>query len=135
MTLQLGTIIRNARLDAIETAVNAGGAPILLRIFTGAAPANCAAANSGTALATITLPTDWMNNASGATKTKLGTWQDTAADNSGTAGHFRIVDSFSACHFQGTVGVSGADMIVDSVTFLVGQVFTILSFTITAGNA
>jgi len=48
MAVQLSVTARNARLDAIETAV--GTSPIL-RIRTGAAPANCAAADAGTVLA------------------------------------------------------------------------------------
>ncbi len=132
MSIQYSVGVNNAKLDSIETTV--GTAPILT-IRTGAAPSTCATANSGTVLATLTLPSDWMNAASSGTKTKLGTWQDTSADNSGTAAHFRIHDSGGTnCHIQGTVGTSGADMIVDSVSFTAGQSFTINTFTITAGN-
>ena len=133
MTVQLSVSVRNAELDSIETVL--GTAPIL-RIFTGAAPANCAAANSGTVLATLTLPTDWMAAAASGAKAKSGTWQDTSADATGTAAHFRIHDSGDvACHLQGTVGTSGTDMIVDSASFTAGQSFTITTFTLTAGNA
>lgn len=132
MALQYSVTVNNARLDAIETAIST--APILT-IRSGSAPANCAAANSGTVLATLTLPSDWMANASAGAKAKSGTWQDTSADASGTAAHFRIHDSSATtCHMQGTVGTSGTDMIVDSVSFTAGQSFTITSFTITAAN-
>lgn len=57
MALQLSTTVRNARLDQIESQI--GTAPILT-IRTGAAPANCGTANSGTVLATLTLPSDWL---------------------------------------------------------------------------
>lgn len=53
MTLQKSVAVRNAGLDSIEATI--GTSPILT-IRTGAPPANCAAANSGTVLATITLP-------------------------------------------------------------------------------
>lgn len=133
MTVQLSVAVRNARLDSIETIL--GTAPIL-RIFTGAAPANCAAANSGTVLATLTLPSDWLAAAASGAKAKAGTWADASADATGTAAHFRIHDSGDvACHLQGTVGVSGTDMIVDSVSFTAGQSFTITTFTLTDGNA
>jgi hypothetical protein len=132
MTIQYSTTVNNARLDAIETAI--GISPILT-IRSGAAPATPATANSGTVLSTVNLPSDWMANASSGSKAKSGTWQDTSADASGTAAHFRIHDSGGvACHMQGTVGTSGTDMIVDSVSFTIGQSFTINSFTITAGN-
>lgn len=135
MALQYSTTVRNAKLDAVETAV--GTSPIL-QIRTGAAPANCAAAATGTVLATMTLPSDWMAAASSGTKAKSGTWQDTSADNTGTAAHFRIWDStLTTCHLQGTVTATGGggDMTVDSTSFTTGQQVTITSFTLTAGNA
>lgn len=134
MTLQYGTSVRNARLDAVESTI--GTAPIL-KIRTGAVPANCAAADSGTVLASATLPSDWMAAASGGTKAKSGTWQDTSADATGTAAHFRIYDSGgSTCHIQGTVTITGGggDMEVDNTSFASGQSFTVTSFTLTAGN-
>jgi hypothetical protein len=77
-----------------------------------------------------------MAAASGGTKAKLGTWQDLNADAAGTFGHFRIWDStITTCHMQGTVGISAADMIVDSATVSLGQAFLVTSFTLTAGNA
>lgn len=135
MTLQLSAAARNALLDAIETAAGTGAR---LRIYTGAPPANCAAAASGTVLADATLPSDWMANASGGTKGLSGTWQDASADNAGTAGHFRIWDStLTTCHLQGTVTATGGggDMTVDNAVFAAAQVFNVTSFTLTAPNA
>lgn len=135
MALQYSETVRNARLDAVETTI---GVSAVLRIRTGAPPANCAAARTGTVLATVTLPSDWMAAASGGTKAKSGTWQDASADNTGTAAHFEIMDSgLSTCHMQGTVTISGGggDLTVDSVTFTAGQSFTVTGFTINAGNA
>lgn len=135
MAIQLSTTVRNARLDAIETTIST--TPVM-KIRTGSAPANCAAADTGTVLATLTLPSDWMNAASGGSKTLLGTWQDTSADNSGTAAHFRIYDSGgTTCHVQGTVTATGGggDMTVDSTSFTASQAFSVTSFTLTDGNA
>lgn len=135
MAIQLSVAVRNARLDAIETAI--GTSPIL-RIRTGAAPASCATADSGTALATLNLPADWMANAASGSKSMSGTWQDSSADASGTAGHFRIYDSTgTTCHLQGTVTATGGggDLQVDNVNFATGQQFTVTSFTLTDGNA
>src|SRR5688500_7087221 len=101
MALQLSTTVRNARLDAIETTI--GTSPIL-EIRTGAQPANCAAADSGTLLASMTLPSDWMAAAASGAKALSGTWSDPSANNAGTAAHFRIKDSGgSTCHMQGSV--------------------------------
>jgi len=133
MTLQYSVTVRNAKLDAVETAI---GASAVLKIRTGSVPANCAAADSGTVLATINLPSDWMDAATGGTKSKAGTWTDASADASGTAAHFRLYASDgTTCHAQGTVGTSATDMIVDSVSFTSGQSFTVTTFTLTAGNA
>lgn len=135
MTIQYSVPVRNAKLDAVETAI--GTSPVL-RIRTGAPPANCAAARTGTVLATLPLPSDFMAAASSGTKALSGTWQDTSADASGTAAHFEIMDNgVTTCHIQGTVTVTGGggDMTLDSVSITAAQAITITGFTITAGNA
>lgn len=135
MALQYSTDVRNAKLDAVESTI--GTSPIL-EIRTGSPPANCAAADSGTLLASCTLPSDWMAAASSGSKAKSGTWEDTSANNTGTAGHWRIKDSGgTTCHAQGTVTATGGggDMTVDSTSFTSGQAFTVTGFTITAGNS
>jgi len=135
MALQLSTTVRNARLDQIETTI--GTAP-LLKIRTGAAPADCGTADSGTVLASMTLPSDWMAAASSGSKAKSGTWQDASADATGTAAHFRIYDSAgTTCHLQGTVKATGGggDLTLDNTSIATGQSVTITSFTLTDGNA
>lgn len=135
MAIQLSVAARNARLDAIETTT---GVSAIVRIRTGAQPATCATADAGTVLATLTLPSDWMNAASAGAKTLLGTWQDAAADAAGTAAHFRLYDSAgTTCHMQGTITATagGGDMEVDNVVFAAGQQFTITAFTLTDANA
>lgn len=135
MTIQLSTAVRNALLDSIETAI--GSSPVL-KIRTGAAPASPAAADSGTVVATIALPADWMANASGGTKAMQGTWTDDAADASGTAAHYRIYAADgTTCHLQGTVTATGGggDMTVDNTNFAAGQKFSVTGYTLTAPNA
>ncbi len=135
MAVQLSTAVRNARLDAIESTISTSA---ILKIRTGAQPATCATADSGTVLATLTLPSDWMAAASSGSKAKSGTWQDTSADATGTAAHFRIYDSGgTTCHLQGTVTATGGggDLTVDNTSFASGQSFTINSFTLTDANA
>lgn len=135
MTIQLSTSVRNARLDAIETAI---GVSAVLKIRTGAAPANVATADSGTVLATCNLPSDWLAAASSGSKAKSGTWEDTSADAAGTAAHFRIYASDgTTAHIQGTVTATGGggDMTVDNTVFASGQAFTVTSFSLTDGNA
>lgn len=135
MALQLSVPVRNARLDIVETTV--GTAPIL-RIRTGAAPADCTAADTGTVLVEMTLPSDWMAAAASGTKAKSGTWQDTSANATGTAAHFRIYDSTgTTCHIQGTVTITGGggDMTLDNTSIAIGQQVTITTFSLSDGNS
>ena len=135
MPLQLSVAVRNARLDAIETTA---GASAVLRIRTGTVPASCAAARTGTVLATVNLPSDWMAAASGGSKAFSGTWQDLSADAAGTAAHFEIMNNaLSTCHLQGTVTATGGggDMTVNNVVFAAAQQFDVTGFTLTDGNA
>lgn len=134
MAIQLSVAARNARLDSFETA---SGASAKLQIRSGAQPANCAAAASGTLLAELTLPSDWMGAASSGSKALAGTWQGSGAA-AGTAAHFRIVDNAgTTCHMQGTVTATGGggDMTLDNVSIASAQVVTISSFSLTDGNA
>lgn len=135
MAIQLSTTVRNSRLDSIETAI---GTSAVLKIRTGAAPANCGTADSGTVLATLNLPSDYMAAAASGSKAMLGSWADASADNAGTAAHFRLYASDgTTCHLQGTVTATGGggDLTVDNVVFAAAQAFSITGFTLTDGNA
>lgn len=137
MARQFSDTVRNALCDAYETAI--GTLPIL-RIYdlTAGAPANCAAAITGTLLAEMTLPSDWMAAASGGTKAKSGTWSDASANNTGTADFFRVWDSAgTTCHDQGTVTATGGggDLTLDNVSVASGQAVTITGFSVTAGGS
>lgn len=132
MPIQLSVVARNARLDAIETAIGASG---FLQIRTGSAPADCAAADSGTLLAEIALPADFWNNAASGAKTLLGTWQATAVA-AGVAAHFRIKNNAkTTTHVQGTVGQGTGDLSLDNTNIANGQTVTVTTFTMTDGNA
>ena len=97
------------------------GASAKLRIYSGAAPANCAAAASGTLLVEMNLPSDWMAAAASASKSKAGTWSGTAGA-AGTAGYFRIVDNAgTTAHIQGTCGQGAGDMSLDNTNIANGQ--------------
>jgi hypothetical protein len=135
MAVQLSVAVRNARLDAIETNI---GTSAVLRIRTGAPPANCGTADSGSVLATLNLPSDWMAAASSGSKALSGTWQDLTADATGTAAHFRIYDSGgTVCGIQGTVTATGGggDMTLDNTSIASGQAVSITTFTLTDANS
>lgn len=130
MTIQFSDAVRNGELDSIETTI---GASAKLQIRTGAQPANCAAADSGTLLCEITLPADWAAAASGGSKAKSGTWSGTAS-NTGTPGHFRLKDNAgTTTGMQGSAAVGSGDLNFDG-SFTSGQTVTINTFTMNAGN-
>lgn len=134
MTFQYSVAVRNAKLDTVESTI---GTAAVLKLFSGAEPANCAAADPAGLLATLTLPSDWMNAAAAGAKTKLGTWSGTGSAG-GSAASFRVYDSgVAACHIQGTVTATGGggDMTVDNVVIANGQAITVNTFTLTSGNA
>lgn len=132
MALQYSVGVRNAKLDQVEATI---GVSALLKIFSGSVPANCAAADPAGLLCTITLPSDWMANASSGTKAKSGSWS-AAASASGTGASFRVYDSpGTTCHLQGTVGQGSGDLSLDNTNIASGQTVTVNTFSLTAGNA
>lgn len=133
MAIQLSTTVRNAMLDSVESTI---GTSATMEIRSGAAPADCSVADSGTLLASITLPSDWMAAAASGSKALSGTWADTSADAAGTAGYFRV-KSGGVCHIQGTVTATGGggDLTLDNTNIAAGQNVSINTFTLNAGNA
>lgn len=135
MALQLSMLARNNILDGLETFI---GTSAVLKIRTGAPPATCDTADSGTVLATLSLPSDWMAVAANGTKAKSGTWEDASADDTGTAAHWRIYASDgTTCHMQGTITATGGggDMTLITTSITSGQPITITGFTLTAPGA
>ena len=132
MTFQYSTTLRTNQVGQIQSTVGGSGT---LKIFSGAEPANCAAADPSGLLATITLPGTFLTSASGAT-TIAGTWTTTGSAN-GTAASFRIYDGSATCHVQGNVTATGGggDMTLDNTSIASGQTVTVTGCTITAGNA
>ena len=138
MALQYSVGVRNAKLDAVE--VEVGALPII-EIRVGAPPSSCSDPATGALLIYEALPSDWMNAASGGTKTKAGTWTLTGLTGITTsdAGYFRInkPGSPSECDIQGTITATagGGDMTMDNISIAAAQVVTVNTFTLTAGNA
>jgi len=135
MAFQLSVDARNATLQALETTI---GTNPIMTVSSGTVPADCGSANTGTVLATMILPTNWLDTPALGSIVLSGTWQDLSADDSGTAGYFRLHQSDGTiCHMQGTVTQTGAggDMQLDNTNIAVGQQITITAFTITAGGA
>lgn len=128
---QYSTAVNNARLDVIESTI--GTAPSLV-LYSGAVPANCAAADPSGTLATLTLPSDWMAAASAGSKALTGTWAGTGSAG-GTAASFRV-KAGATCHIQGSVTITGGggDLQLNNTSIANGQSITVTSFTVTSGN-
>lgn len=123
MAVIYSTATKTARMNAVVAQIDAGAAAGKLEIGT---------AGMATVLATFTL-NDPCGTVSGAVLTLSGfPKSDTAADNTGTAAAARIRDSNNVDIITGlTVGLSGTDIVLDSVNFTTGQTVTINSATIT----
>jgi len=130
MTMQLSTTVINGMLDAWETAI---GVSAQVKLRSGAQPANCAAADSGTVIASFTLASDWAAAASGGTKSFSSLpLQDASADAAGTLGHYRVYASNgTTCHEQGSITATGGggDMTVDNTSVALGQPVNITAWT------
>jgi hypothetical protein len=130
MAFQYGAVLRNNQVAQIQASVGATGR---LVIFSGAEPANCAAADPAGPLATIALPASFLTSAGGVT-TIAGVWS-VAASATGTAQSFRMYDtavSGGVCHVQGNVTT---DLVLNNTSITSGQTVTVTSFSVTAGNA
>jgi hypothetical protein len=125
--------LANAMLDAYETHI--GAAP-RLRFYTGAPPASAATARTGTLLAELTLPSDWMAAAVAGSSALAGTWTGTGLPAAGTGtaiGHFAMMNAAgTVCFDQGTITVTGGggDMTLDNVSLATGQTITVTGFTL-----
>lgn len=131
MAYRLSTNSRNKAADALVDEIDAGAGAGTIAIRTGAQPTNVGDADSGTLLGTLTFSDPAFGAASTGVATASAITSDTNADNSGTAGHFRIKDSNSNIHSDGTCGTSGAELNFDNATIVAGGTIAISSMTLT----
>lgn len=128
---RLATSARNAACDAIVDLIDAGAGAGTVAIRTGSQPTNVGDSDTGTLLGTLTFSDPAFGASSTGTATASSITSDTSADNSGTAGHFRVKDSSPAIVCDGTCGTSGTDMVFDNATIVAGGTIAISSFTVT----
>lgn len=137
MAQQFSVAIRNARGNQFEGII---GTAARLSLRTGAPPANCAAADSGTEIIRYTLASDWAAAfASGAASPWLNSLPLTGASTgTGSLGHYRFYASDgTTCGMQGTITATGGggDMTVDNVSVVTPQVVNVTGFAITEAGA
>lgn len=129
MALGFVTTLRNARLDAITTAVGTSGK---IRIYSGTRPATGGTAT--TLLAELPCSATFAPAAASGVLTLNAITQDSSADATGTAAWFRILTSANAAVVDGNVGTSGSDLNLNTTSIVTGGPVAISSFTITEGN-
>ena len=126
MAVTYTTTLKNDRLNLVDDAVNAGAAAGKLEIGT---------TGMASVLATFTLSDPAFGAASGGVLTLSGTpLTDSSADATGTAAEARFRDSDNNDVVTGlTVGTSGTDITLNTVSIVAGQEVTLNSGTITHG--
>jgi len=130
MALAYSTSLRNARQDAITTAIGTSG---LFRIYDGSRPASGGTAT--TLLAELALSVTAAGAASGGVLTFSAITQDSSANATGTATWFRVVTSGGTFVIDGSVGTSGSDLNLTTTSIVATQPVSVTSCVITEGNA
>jgi hypothetical protein len=129
MTIGLSTTVRNAMLDAITTAA---GASALFRFYDGTRPATAGTAT--TKLAELPCSATFAPASSAGVLT-LNPITSAAAVATGTTTWFRITKADgTTVVMDGSVGTSGSDVNLNSVSISSGATVSVTSATITAGN-
>ena len=124
-------------LDAITANLNSGS----IKIFDGAIPADCEAADAGTVLAELSLSATAFaaaadNLAGGAEASANTITGDASANATGTAQYFRAYDSVgTTCIIQGDVNTAGGDLNLDTTSINAGDTVDISSWTLTLPEA
>lgn len=132
MTIRFSTACRTAGLDAMCDLADAGAGAATIEIRTGSQPATANTAASGSLLATITCADPAFEAASsGAIDLDANPDLSAVASGTGTAGWARMLDSNGNAIFDGSVGTSGTDYIINSTSITSGQTVTLTLGTIT----
>ena len=123
------------RTNNMNDIVTAAGSTAYILIYTGSAPANVAAAATGSLLASLPCSATLGTVSSGVLTFNAITSATAAA---GTAGYWRLCTTSggTTCIAQGLCGTSGSDLnFAAGTTWTAGQTVSISSWTITAFGA
>lgn len=134
MALGIDVTIRNARLDEITTALDAGAGAAKIKMYDGTRPATGAAITTQVLLATpLMSATSFPAASSGSmTANAVTTVQAVAAS---TLTWFRMTDSDDNFVCDGDIATSGSDLNVNTTTTSIGVDVDVTSIVLTAGNA
>lgn len=135
MTLRYSATARTNQMSSLNTDI---GTNAYIRIYTGAQPANVAAAVTGTLLAELRGNAAGFGSAAAGALTAAAITEDSSADATGTAGWFRIFKSDGttavvdgACSAVG----GGGEMEMVTTTITATQPVRCTSLVLTASNA
>jgi hypothetical protein len=130
-TIKFRATTKTNTLNAIKTDIDSGGAAGKVRIYSGSMPADPDTAATGTLLAELPLSYPCGTIGSG-TLTFSSITQDSAADNSGTAGYFRVLTSANTSIFDGDVSATGGGgmLQLNTTSIVAGGPVLITSMTI-----
>jgi len=140
MAIRMTTALRNARAQAIIDTVDAGGDTItteaVLLIYGGTRPSTGGSAAGNTLLGTLVMSQPCGTISSGVLTLQPVT-SDTSADADGTITWARIADSDGVAVMDFSCGLTGssADITFNAVDVLTGGTISLVSGTITEGNA
>lgn len=131
--LKYAVTLKNARLDAITTAIASSG---LLAIYSGTQPTNPdTALGAQVKLAELACSATFAAGASGGVLTISTISADSSADATGTATWFTFTTSGGTRKIDGTIGTSGCDLTIDNTSIVSGQAVSVTpSITITSAN-
>lgn len=127
MTYRRSTATRNAVANAEGDLLDGGS----IQIRTGAQPTNVGDAAGGTLLGTLTFSGTAFGAPSTGVVTAAAIGSDTSADNSGTAGHARLLDSGAAIHSDASCGQGSGDFNFDNNVIVAGGTIACSSLTLT----
>ncbi|WP_067428550.1 hypothetical protein [Nocardioides jensenii] len=127
MAVRLSETVRNAMLDDVAAAVDGGAGSGLLRIYTGPQPADAAAAATGTLLVEIALSDPaFVPSTAAVLEFDVTIPPEAPAVGNGQAGWARLLDSAEAPVLDASVGVVGADILVNTSVVATGQTIKVL---------
>lgn len=127
---KLSNVAANAEADAVAALANSG----YLRIYDGSQPASAdTALGAQVLLAELRFNATAFGSAAAGVATANAITNDSSANASGTAAWFRALESDgTTVLFDGSVGTSGANLNLNSVSIVSGAPVSVTSLTFTA---
>jgi hypothetical protein len=130
MTLEYSNATRHAQNEGLITYA---GSNALFNLYSGSQPANANTAITSQVLL-VSMPISGVFGTDVNGTLTLSAVTETNAVGSGTASFFRIFKADNSVIMDGSVGLSGADLILNTVDIAAGQSVDITAGTIIRGN-